>query len=117
MKSIIIIGLLLVSGICYGDIYVAIDKETGQVVGSTDVQPESIGEWNKTYTMKKTDESFRGKQGFEIKFENKKLRLATEKEIEDYLKEKEKAARVNKRKQLLEDLGMTEEQLLNLKTQ
>jgi len=118
MKYIILTGLLL----CYcplaqADIYAVFDKETGECKGTIDINPENISEIAKTYTMKKADESFRGKQEYEIRLENKKLRLATEEEIKNYFNEKERIAKTVKRKELLEELGITEEHLIKLKTQ
>ena len=81
MRYLILAVMILVPVFCYSDIYVAIGKETGICQGTVDVQPDSIGDWAKIYTMKKADESYRGLKGYEVKFEKGKLRKATKEEI------------------------------------
>lgn len=75
--------LILTANVSYAQIYAAIDKESGIVQGTVDVNPDSIGEWAKTYTMKQVDESYRGLKGEEVKFEKGKIRKATKEEIAD----------------------------------
>ncbi len=81
MRTLFVIVFMVISAIGYCNLYVAIDKESGQVNGTVEVLPENIGEWAKDFTMKEADESFRGKNGYEIKFEKGKLRPATKEEI------------------------------------
>lgn len=117
MRYLIIICLMLVVNISQAKIYVPIDMETGEMRGTVDVQADNIGEWSKSYTMKIADEKFRGKQGYEIKMDKGKLRLATKEEIEEYLlKAKQENLKIRK-KIILDELGVTEEQLDKIKVQ
>jgi hypothetical protein len=81
MRYLFLAVLIFTANVCFGQMYVAIDKETGEVKGTVDVRPENIGGWAKIYIMKMVDESYRGKKGYEIKFEGGKLRPATPSEI------------------------------------
>ena len=96
-------------------IYVALDKESGEVKGMVDISPDSVGDWAKTYVMKEADESYRGKQGYEMKYVNQKLRMATEKEITDYKKEIDDKAKIDSRKNALEAIGISEKDIEKLK--
>jgi hypothetical protein len=114
-KLLIVIGFLFIASLARSEVYVCFDKETGDAVGMVDIKPDTVGDWAKTYVMKEADESYRGKQGHEMKFENKKLRLATEKEIADHKKEIDDKAKINSRKNALEAIGITEADIAKLK--
>ena len=86
MKYLLLAGLILLANISYAEIYVALDKESGKVLGTVDVNPENIGEWAKNYTMKKVSEDYRGKKSFEVILDNGKLRPATKEEISEATK-------------------------------
>lgn len=114
--SICIISFLIcMSTSSWGEIYVPIDKETGNPNGMVDINPDSVGEWAKKYNMKKADESYRGKQAYEIKFENSKLRHATKEEIDAYKLEEENKIKALRKQSLLDELGITKQQLDKLK--
>lgn len=116
MKKIIIISfILLLTKLSYAEVYVAIDRETGECKGTVDVRPENIGEWNKDYTMKLADESYRGLKGEEVKIVNGKLKKATDKEISDYKKEQADKDKIERKKKALEDLDITQAELDKLK--
>lgn len=70
--------------ICEAKIYVALDKSTGEAKRFVDIDEKVIGDWAKNFIMIEADESYRGKEGYEIKFENQKLRFATQIEIDTY---------------------------------
>jgi hypothetical protein len=108
---------ITIASVSYSDTYVCIDKETGKCLGTVNVNPEYISEWNNKYTMKLVDESFNGKQGYEIKIENGKARIATDKEVQDYNKDREFYTKDIQRQKILTELGITQEQLNKLKAE
>ena len=86
MRYVIIMAILGICSFAWADIYVVIDEQTNEVRGTADVRPDYIGNWEKNYTMIKGDEIYRGKQPYEIKYEDGKLRFATQQEIDEYKK-------------------------------
>ena len=84
-------------------------------MGMADINPENISDWAKTYTMKLADESYWGKQGYEIKINGGKLRHATEEEITAHKNAQEVAQEANKKAKALETLGLTSEDIEKIK--
>lgn len=96
-------------------VYVCMSKTTGEPQGTVDINPENVGQWASSYTMVEADESYRGLMGFEVKYENKKLRKSTEKEISDY-KQAEEAEMIAKQKEnALATLGLSQHDLDKVK--
>jgi hypothetical protein len=110
-----VIGLLLFSSISNAEIYVCLDKETGEPKGMVDIKPDTIGDWAKKFTMKQTDESYRGKAGHEIKIEDGKIRHATETEIADYKKVQAEQAEVVNKENALKAVGLTSADIEKIK--
>ena len=110
-----VIGFLFITNVSYSEIYICLDKESGDVRGMVDIKPDTVGDWAKTYVMKEANESYRGKQGYEMKYVNQKLRLSTEKEIADYKKEIDDKVKINSRKNALEAIGISEKDIEKLK--
>ncbi len=89
MKKILLATALifLFNQLALAELYVAFDRETGEIKGVTSVSEEHVLDWTKKCILRKPDnpEEFRGKHRWEIRYEDGKLRLATEQEIADYL--------------------------------
>lgn len=65
--------------------------------------------------MEEANESFRGKHGNEIKFENGKTRLATKQEIDDYNAQQEQLTSARKKQDALDTLGITTKDIEKIK--
>jgi len=116
MFIIIILGFFVTS-LCEAKIYVALDKQTGDPQGTVDIDERTVGEWAKGFIMLPADESYRGLQGYEIKYDNKKLRRATIVEIDSYKNDIDNRARLLRKQNILDELGITESELNKLKGQ
>ena len=112
MKTIYVLILVFVCSVSFADNYVVL--EGNKVRGTARVKDNHLPTWEKDFTMIKTDK-FVGKHSWEIKYENGKLRPATQQEIDDYFALKE-AEKQNKKKQAaLDALGLTEIDLDRIK--
>jgi len=60
------------------------NRETGDIKGTASIADEDILDWTKKNVLKKADDSYRGKESYEIKYEDGKVRHATEQEVTDY---------------------------------
>ena len=82
------------------------DKLTGEPVGTASISDEAISDWAKNFILVEADESYCGKHGHEIKYENGELRHATAQEISNYLaqqeQEQENAIKAKKKQELLD---------------
>ena len=117
MKKIILV-FCFVNLLCFNsnaEIYVCLDKETGEPKGMVDIKPENVGDWAKKFTMKLVDESYRGKAGYEIKVNGGKIRHATEIEISDYKKIQVDQAEIVNRASALKAVGLTEADIAKIK--
>lgn len=93
-------------------IYVSRDKTTGKPQGTAEIDdPKVLADWRQKLIMEKVDDSFRGKNSFEIVFENGKSRHATQQEIDAHWQKHDQDKKVAHRHQLLDDLGLTEAHL------
>lgn len=85
--------------------YVLLDKLTDAPKGTASIADSDISDWSKKSTLIEADESYRGKQPYEVKYENGKLRHATTQEISDYLaqqeQEQETMIKAKKKQELL----------------
>jgi len=116
MKILIIaLSFLAITTLAYSEVYIVIDKESGDVKGMVDIKPDAIGSWANNYVMKQADETYRGLKGKEIKYINQKLRKATEKEISDYDKSMIESMKGAAKAQALEVLGITEADIIKIK--
>jgi len=92
--------------------YVCIDKNTMEPKGFTRVSKENLSEWEKDSIMIEVDESYADKQSYEIKYENGKVRLATQEEIDDYLtqeeQEQKQVVQMRRKQEFLEMLSDTD---------
>jgi hypothetical protein len=115
MKLITIILSLLVTTICFADVYVALDKQSNEPKGMVDIKPENLADWAKTYTMKEADESYRGKAGYEIKVDGENLRHATKHEIDVYKDQQKQLQEAAKKSDALVTLGLTANDIEKIK--
>ena len=88
MKKVLLglITILVVSSssVVVADIYVVFNRETGDIKGTASIADEDILDWTKKNVLKKADDSYRGKESYEIKYEDGKVRHSTEQEVTDY---------------------------------
>ena len=87
----------------FASLYVALDGNDPK--GVTSVKDKYLSDWEKDYTMIKVGEEYRGKNGYEIKYDGSKLRLATQQEIDNHLNQVEVQARENYLKDLKKDMS------------
>ncbi len=116
MKTILL--SLLIVGFCLtanADYYVFFDKETGECLGVSSISQDTVIEKAKQYILKQGDETYRGKQGYEIKFENGKLRHATKAEKDTYKAEKKAEQDTKRKADALELIGLTEDDIAKIK--
>ena len=91
----IILSVILIVSFCLtanADPYVTINKTTGEPAGFANISSKAVADWAKKHILVEADESYRGKHGWEIKYENGNLRHATEQEIANYHAQKEQEA-------------------------
>lgn len=88
-KIILVITICFIAQVGFADIYAVFDKETGKSLGVSDIQEKALLDWSQKHVIRKVGKEFRGKQSYEIKYQNGKVRLATKKEVSDYLAQKE----------------------------
>jgi hypothetical protein len=116
MKKFILLAVfMLFPSFVFGDVYVCVSKDTGQPAGVVDIKPDRVSEWAKLFTMKIADESFRGKDGYEIKVVDSKLRLATKQEIDAYKAANKIEMDAGRKQDIMNTLGITEDDLVKLK--
>lgn len=86
MKKIllVVVVMCMFMQVASADLYVTFSRETGEIMGTASISDEGVLEWTKKHILKKADESYRGKQPYEIKYEDGVLRLATQEEIDTY---------------------------------
>ena len=86
MKTILLV--ILIVSFCLtanAKTYVLRDKLTGSPVGVASISEKHISDWAKKFILTEADETYKGKQSYEMKYESGKLRHATTQEISDYL--------------------------------
>ena len=88
-KIIFVIVFCLIAQLSFAKTYVLLDKLTGEVKGTASISDDHIADWAKNFIIREGGEEYRGKKHYEIKFEDGKVRHATQQEIADYLTEKE----------------------------
>ncbi len=96
--------------------YVTLDKNTKEPQGFASIHYKDIKDWEERFDLVEVDDSYRSKQGYEIKYENGKVRLATQQEIDAYKQQQETALKEATKEQAMETLGITQENLDRLKT-
>lgn len=69
--------------------YVLRDKLTGEPAGTASIADKYINDWAKDYILTDEGEEFRGKHGWEMKYENGNVRHATKAEKDAYKAQKE----------------------------
>lgn len=101
-------------------LYAIVDKNTNEPLGTLEICSDEIEDYSKNYKIFEVDKSFRGKFGYEIKYEDDTVRLATEEEKQNYLSSRDSEIATSKvtslRENVLEALGLTENDLLVLKS-
>lgn len=94
-------------------VYACIDKITNKPIGM--IRANSIEKLEERYIVVKVNESFGVRQHYEIKYEDGKVRAATQQEIDDFLAQQEMEAeiviRAKTRETTLKALAVTEQQL------
>ena len=114
MKTILLaFCITLITCFAYADLYAVF--EGNDCKGTASVDEVSLSDWEKDYTMIKVDESYRGKHGYEIELKNGKPALKTKETIDAYKLQKENEAKASRKQALLNELGITEQQLQKLK--
>lgn len=98
---VLILSFLFIFDAC-PELYVAIDGTNPK--GVTSVKDEYLKDWEKDYTMIKVSEEYRGKHGWEIKYDGVKVRLATQQERDDYLNQQEVDTRTDYLTKLKQDI-------------
>ena len=100
MRILILLGLMLLTvlTVCEAKMYVALDKSDGKVQGVVDIDEMVVGDWSNSFIMVEANESYRGAQGHEVKYENKKLRKATTEEVNAH-KQNQAQLEANRRKE------------------
>ena len=117
MKKILLaIIMVLIACSAEAKIYVCLDKSTGEARGSADIDPKNIGGWANQFAMIEADESYRGLQGYEIKYENQTLRKATDQEIADYKQAQSDSIQAKKKQDMMDTLGITSDTLTSIKS-
>ena len=114
-KLLFVIGLLLIASIAEAKIYVCLSKTDGTPQGAVDINETAIADWAKKFTMIEADESYRGKQGYEMKYQGQKLRHATEQEISDYKQTQEQSSEALKKASVLATLGLEQKDIAKIK--
>ena len=94
------------------ELYVCLDKSTNEPKGMIDTSQKT--EWEKSFILIEADESYRGKAGYEMKYDGK-LRHATAEEIAAYKQAEEQAQEANKKAKALEILGLTTKDIEKIK--
>lgn len=109
MKIILIAGLIVLAtlSVCEAKVYVALSKQDGSPSGMVDINEKNVGDWSKKFIMIEADESYRGLQSYEIKYEDQKLRKATQAEINAYLNAQTAEQATKKKEDTLSTLGIT----------
>jgi len=83
-----LIALLVIVCFCLtaeAKLYVTLHKITGKPQGTVSIADEIVADWAENFILVEADESYRGKQGYKIKYETEILRHATQEEIDAYL--------------------------------
>ena len=113
-----VLGLffMLLSLVCHSETYAVLDKSTNNPLGVTDVSNKSLSSWEKIYKMIPVDESYRGKQPYEIKYDGGIIRKSTPDEISVYKTQKENSVKEAKKQKVLDELGITAEDLDKIKS-
>lgn len=97
-------------------IYVCLDKVTKQPKGMVQIDNLKVkDEWDKTHILIEVDDSFIGKLSYEIKYENDKVRLATQVEIDIYKAQEDARIKDEAKARTLTDLGLTQEDIDKVK--
>ena len=96
--------------------YVTLDKNTKEPQGFASIHYKDIKDWEERFDLVEVDDSYRSKQGYEIKYENGKVRHATKQEIEAYETQLEQQQKAKVKEQVMETLGITQENIDKLKT-
>ena len=87
-KCLVVLFAMVVVSVCYADTYVIIDKEDNTIKGVSSISDKHLSDWKKQFDVRKVDDSFNGKQPYEIKYSNGNVRLANKQEIDSYLESK-----------------------------
>ncbi len=118
MKQIFLIFTICVISVTVNaDTYCLFDKATDKPLGTVSIADENLLDWEKNYTIRKpkNPEEFRGKHHWEIKYDGGKIRHATKAEKDAYKAEKKIENDAISKASVLENLGLTEEDISKIK--
>lgn len=96
-------------------IYACIDKITKEPMGVADLEVNILSEWESKYILKAVGESFRGKQASDLKYINETILLKTQQELDDDKIQDDNKEKEIKKQDILDILGLTEDNLLKIK--
>ncbi len=96
-------------------LYALVDKNTNEVSGTAFIKDTHKSDWSKKYLLFPKDASFGVRSPHQMKYENGGVRLATQTELDTYETEKEVEKDVREKEKILNTLGITEEDLTELK--
>ena len=88
---LVVISLITISlpTIVQAKIYAVRDKLTGEPRGITSISDTYVNDWAKDFILTEVDESYQGKQHYELRYEGGAMRKATQQEIDVYKAQKE----------------------------
>ena len=100
---------------CDAKVYVIIDKATNKVCGTADIDDAYLSDWQERYIIKEAGEEFRGKQPYEIEYKDDTLSFASDEKKSEYKLKIEKEKVESLKRDALNILGLTEEDLSRIK--
>ena len=84
LLGLVTILVVFSSSLVFAGNYVVFDKQTGELMGTASVSDKHLLEWTQKNILIEVDNTYKGKQSYEIKYEDGKVRHATEQEVTDY---------------------------------
>lgn len=112
-KSLFLIWFVLIASFAYADLYALFNGSDCK--GVTSIKDEHTSNWTKKFTLYKVNETFRGKQGYEIELKSGKPSLKSQADIDTYKQQKEAEAKAKEKTDTLTSLGLTEQDLQKIK--
>ena len=114
-KIILIVCLVLLASTCEAKMYVCLDKKDGTPQGTADIADINIADWATKYILITADESYRGLNGYEVKFQNQKIRKATKQEVDEFFDKQAQDVEKKKKEDALKATGLTDKDIGKIK--
>ena len=83
LMTVLILGFLVTNA--QAELYVTLSKTTGEPQGTVNINEKAVADWAESFILVEAGKEYQGKHGYEMKYENQELRLATQEEIDEYL--------------------------------